>query len=59
MPDFPRSDLAAKVASLAASGIYVGTSSWKYEGWLGLIYSPERYTTRGKFSVSVQQGASS
>ena len=25
------------------TGIYVGTSSWKYEGWLGLIYSPEKY----------------
>jgi uncharacterized protein YecE (DUF72 family) len=50
MPDFPRPDLAAKVALLAASGIYVGTSSWKYEGWLGLIYTPERYLTRGKFS---------
>src|ERR1039458_9816452 len=25
-------------------------SSWKYEGWLGLIYTPERYMTRGKFS---------
>ena len=31
-------------------GIYFGTSSWKYEGWLGSIYTPERYTTRGKFS---------
>ena len=50
MPDFPRSDLAAKVALLASSGIYVGTSSWKYEGWLGLIYTPDRYMTRGKFS---------
>ncbi len=50
MSDFPRSDLAEKVAALASVGIYVGTSSWKYEGWLGLIYSPERYTTRGKFS---------
>ena len=50
MSDFPRSDLAEKTASLAASGIYVGTSSWKYEGWLGVIYTPERYMTRGKFS---------
>jgi len=50
MPDFPRSDLAEKAALLASSGIYVGTSSWKYEGWLGLIYIPERYMTRGKFS---------
>jgi len=50
MPDFPRSDLAAKVALLASYGIYVGTSSWKYEGWLGLIYTHERYMTRGKLS---------
>ena len=36
--------------SLAGEGVYFGTSSWKYEGWLGSIYSPERYTTRGRFS---------
>src|SRR3954449_9502770 len=42
--------LAPKLRSLADRGIYFGTSSWKYEGWLGSIYSPERYTTRGKFS---------
>jgi uncharacterized protein YecE (DUF72 family) len=35
---------------LADQGIYFGTSSWKYEGWLGSIYSPGRYSTRGKFS---------
>jgi uncharacterized protein YecE (DUF72 family) len=50
MSDFPRSDLAEKVAALASVGVYVGTSSWKYEGWLGLIYTPERYMTRGKLS---------
>ncbi|MEO6759083.1 MAG: DUF72 domain-containing protein [Saprospiraceae bacterium] len=42
--------LAARLANLAARGVYIGTSSWKYEGWLGSIYSPERYVTRGKFS---------
>jgi uncharacterized protein YecE (DUF72 family) len=35
---------------LAERGVYFGTSSWKYEGWLGSIYSPERYLTRKKFS---------
>ncbi len=30
--------------------IYFGTSSWKYDGWLGSIYSEDRYRTRGKFS---------
>ncbi len=42
--------LAPMLAALAGQGIYFGTSSWKYEGWLGSIYTPERYTTRGKFS---------
>jgi uncharacterized protein YecE (DUF72 family) len=42
--------LAPKLRELAAQGVYFGTSSWKYEGWLGSIYTPERYTTRGKFS---------
>ena len=46
----PRSPLAARLAALAAQGVYFGTSSWKYEGWLGQIYSPERYATRGRFS---------
>lgn len=48
--DFPRDALAAGVKSLAEQGVYVGTSSWKYEGWLGLLYTPERYMTRGKLS---------
>ncbi len=43
MVPFPREELRLQVAQLAAVGIYVGTSSWKYEGWLGLIYSPEKY----------------
>jgi uncharacterized protein YecE (DUF72 family) len=30
--------------------VYFGTSSWKYEGWIGSIYSADRYTVRGKFS---------
>src|SRR5262249_16298029 len=42
--------LAPKLRALAERNVYFGTSSWKYEGWLGSIYSRERYTTRGKFS---------
>jgi uncharacterized protein YecE (DUF72 family) len=42
--------LAPKLRALAEQGVYLGTSSWKYEGWLGTIYRPERYATRGKFS---------
>ena len=55
---FPDSDepalqaarLAPKLHSLAQQGIYFGTSSWKYPGWLGSIYTPDRYETRNKFS---------
>jgi uncharacterized protein YecE (DUF72 family) len=42
--------LAPSLLALAERGVYFGTSSWKYEGWLGSIYTPERYVTRGKFS---------
>ena len=47
---FDRIGLAARLQSLAANGIYIGGSSWKYEGWLGQIYSRERYLSRGRFS---------
>lgn len=47
---FPRQQLAARLRGLAAEGIYFGTSSWKYEGWIGQIYSRERYVTHGRFS---------
>jgi uncharacterized protein YecE (DUF72 family) len=42
--------LRPKLEELAHSGIFVGTSSWKYAGWLGQIYSRERYLTRGRLS---------
>jgi uncharacterized protein YecE (DUF72 family) len=42
--------LGPKLRALAERGVYFGTSSWKYEGWIGSIYSAERYTARGKFS---------
>ncbi len=44
--------LASKLKKLAEQGVYFGTSSWKYEGWLGSIYTPSRYETRGKLSKS-------
>jgi uncharacterized protein YecE (DUF72 family) len=51
-PDLPpqAARLAPKLKALAERGVYFGTSSWKYGGWLGSIYSRERYLTRGKFS---------
>ena len=49
-PSFDRARLAARLQALAAQGIWIGTSSWKYDGWLGQIYTAERYETRGHFS---------
>lgn len=46
----PRSPLAERLHALARDGVYFGTSSWKYEGWLGSVYTRERYFTRGRFS---------
>lgn len=37
-------------ADLAARGVFIGTSSWKYEGWLGRLYNSARYEYRGKFA---------
>ena len=45
-----REELADKAASLAAQGVYIGTSSWKYPGWCGMIYDRARYEYRGKFA---------
>jgi uncharacterized protein YecE (DUF72 family) len=49
-PDFPRESLARRLRTLAAEDIWIGGSSWKYEGWLGQVYSRDRYLTRGRFS---------
>ncbi len=45
-----KQQLAARLRELARVQLYVGTSSWKYEGWLGTVYQPERYFSRGRFS---------
>jgi uncharacterized protein YecE (DUF72 family) len=47
---FDRDGLAERLRRLAAEKIYIGGSSWKYEGWLGQIYSRDRYLHRGRFS---------
>ncbi|HEX4165554.1 MAG TPA: DUF72 domain-containing protein [Bryobacteraceae bacterium] len=50
VPTFDRQGLTARIRALADRKIFIGTSSWRYEGWLGQVYTPERYFTRGKFS---------
>ena len=49
-PDFDRESFAARIQALARRRIFMGGSSWKYEGWLGQIYTRSRYQMRGRFS---------
>jgi uncharacterized protein YecE (DUF72 family) len=50
-PEF-KVQLAERLATLAATDkLFLGASSWKYEGWLGQIYTPTRYFTKGRFSA--------
>lgn len=39
-----------RAAALAAKGVFIGTSSWKYEGWLSQLYTASRYEYRGKMA---------
>ncbi len=49
---FDRTGLAGALQRLASRQVWIGTSSWKYEGWMGQIYTRERYLKRGRFSQS-------
>jgi uncharacterized protein YecE (DUF72 family) len=49
-PSFDRAGLASRLRALAGQNIWIGTSSWKYEGWLDQIYTRDRYLARGRFS---------
>ena len=45
---FDREATKQRAAALAAKCVFIGTSSWKYEGWYGQLYTPARYEHRGK-----------
>ena len=47
---FNRQELKQQLENLAVQGIFVGTSSWKYPGWCGMLYDSARYDFRGKFA---------
>ena len=49
---FDREQMKAQAAELAARGVFVGTSSWKYPGWRGLLYDESRYVWRGQVAES-------
>jgi hypothetical protein len=51
---FDRERMKEEVARLAARNVFIGTSSWKYEGWLGSLYTSVRYEYRGKVAAKGQ-----
>ncbi|HAL73357.1 MAG TPA: DUF72 domain-containing protein [Verrucomicrobiales bacterium] len=51
-PTLPIAALKNALHRLAEQNVFIGTSSWKYPGWKGLLYEEERYLYRGKFAES-------
>ncbi len=49
---FDRELIKPCLAELARAGVIVGTSSWKYPGWLGQLYERDRYVWRGRYAES-------
>lgn len=47
---FDRDALRDRLDNFAKRGVFIGGSSWKYEGWMDQIYSRHLYHARGKFS---------
>lgn len=47
---FDRGRMQPRLADLARAGVFVGTSSWKYPGWLGQLYDRARYVWRGRYA---------
>jgi len=49
---FERGRIKSLAASLAAKGVFIGTSSWKYSGWCGMLYDRSRDAFGGNFTES-------
>jgi uncharacterized protein YecE (DUF72 family) len=50
MDTFDKYVLRDRLAALATQGVFIGTSSWKYPGWLGTVYDETRYHYKGRFA---------
>ncbi|MBM3822889.1 MAG: DUF72 domain-containing protein [Verrucomicrobia bacterium] len=49
-PGFQLKSARESLQGLSRHGVFVGTSSWKYEGWVGTLYSASKYEYRGRFA---------
>ena len=46
----PREEFSHRLRRFAGESIFIGTSSWKYPGWLGSVYTDDAYRGRSRFS---------
>ena len=44
--------MRAALDALAEMQVFIGTSSWKYPGWIGQLYDEQRYLYRGRIAES-------
>ena len=49
---FNREGVRINLGFLAEHPVFIGTSSWKYPGWCGMLYDESRYIYRGKVAES-------
>ena len=49
---FDRDKMKSDSVALAAAGVFPGTSSRKYPGWLEQLYTRDRYVWRGRYAAS-------
>ncbi len=47
-----REELRELAAAAASHGVLLGTSSWKYPGWMGQLYEEQRYLWRGRIATT-------
>ena len=43
MIEFDRDEMRDVLGQLAAQGVFIGTSSWKYSGWCGMQRPDKEY----------------
>jgi len=49
---FDQAQITKTLQAFAAKNIFIGTSSWKYRGWCGMLYEEDRYIYPGRFAES-------
>jgi len=49
---FDRNAVKQRTAELAAKGVFIGTSSWKYDGWFGQLWPLSSPTASDYYEIT-------